>query len=228
MKRKRKKLISLLSVLVFISCLSFFWIDNHVKSEGARYIVSAEDTPRADAILVLGAKVFPDGRVSAILGDRLAVALELHARKKAPKLLVSGDHGQVNYDEVNTMKEYMLRENVKSEDVFMDHAGFSTYESIYRAKEIFGVKKVIIVTQEYHLMRALYLARQMGLDAYGVASDLQPYANMKQFKTREMAARFKDFIFVNILKPKPTYLGEAIPITGDGRLTDDKIQQKKS
>jgi vancomycin permeability regulator SanA len=104
----------------------------------------------------------------------------------------------------------------------MDHAGFSTYERMYRARDIFQVHKVIIVTQRYHLMRAVYEARRMGLDAYGVASDLQRYAGIERFELREVAARNKDFVWVNVWKPKPTYLGAVIPVSGSGALTDDR------
>lgn len=214
--------IKILSIIFVVICLSVFSIDSYVKSQGSKYIVPSKEAPESDAILVLGAYVFPNGRVSDILNDRLKVALEVYDQSKTPKILVSGDHGQVKYDEVNAMKNYMLNHHIKDEDIFMDHAGFSTYESIYRAKEIFKVKKVVIVTQEYHLKRAIYIARQMGLEAYGVASDKHVYTNIEKFKMREIAARCKDFFFVNVFKPDPTYLGEAIPISSDGRLTNDK------
>ncbi|MBF8982286.1 YdcF family protein [Lutibacter sp. B2] len=220
--RKFKKVVIFLSVIGLIVAGTVLLVDYDVKKEGSKYIVSSEDAPNADAILVLGAYVMPSGTVSPILGDRLKVGLELYDKNKSNKVLVSGDHGQVEYDEVNAMKQYLKDNDVKSENVFMDHAGFSTYESIYRAKDIFKVKKVIIVTQKYHLMRAVYIARKMGLDAYGVASDKHMYRNIFQYSVRETAARCKDYLFVNILKPKPTYLGETIPITGDGTVTDDK------
>ena len=103
----------------------------------------------------------------------------------------------------------------------MDHAGFSTYESIYRAKEIFGAKKILIVTQEYHLYRALYIARCFGIDAYGVSSDLDNYYGQFHRDVREILARVKDFGLC-ILKVKPTYLGEPIDLHGNGDLTNDQ------
>ncbi len=189
-------------------------------------MMSPEEVPEADAILVLGAKVYSDGRLSAIVKDRVDVAMELYTKDKADKLLVSGDHGRKEYDEVNAMRSYMEEHGIDGKDIFMDHAGFSTYESMYRAKEIFKVKKVIIVTQEYHLMRSLYVARQLGLEAYGVASDRQLYYGMKRNQLREIAARCKDYLFVHVFKPQPTYLGEAIPISGDGRKTRDDNKEK--
>ena len=118
------------------------------------------------------------------------------------------------------MKAYAVAHGVPSEDVFMDHAGFSTYETVYRAKEIFGAKRVIIVTQEYHLYRALYIAERFGIEAYGVASDYHTYGGQTQRDLREVLARCKDF-FASIFKPEPTYLGEKIPIDGNGDVTND-------
>ena len=145
--------------------------------------------------------------------------MELFELGAAPKLLMSGDHGQQEYDEVNTMKRYAVERGVASSAVFMDHAGFSTYESLYRAKEIFGVEKVIIVTQRYHLYRALYIARQLGLEAYGVASDPRSYAGQVAREVREILARNKDFLNT-IFWPEPAYMGTSIPISGDGDCTN--------
>jgi SanA protein len=211
-----------LVVLAIIGASTILLINLRVKQAGSRYIVSPQDAPKADAILVLGALVKADGLPSDMLHDRLQVALNLYNQQVSDKLLLSGDHGTKQYDEVNAMRAFMEQNQVKTENVFMDHAGFSTYESMYRARDVFKVKKVIIVTQDYHLKRAVYVARKMGLDAYGVASDLNNYRGIERFKAREVAARNKDFLYANILKPKPTYLGDAIPISGDGRLTHDK------
>jgi len=175
----------------------------------------------ADCILILGAGVKADGTPSDMLEDRLLQGIALYELGSAEKLLVSGDHGQVDYDEVNTMKLFAISHGVPSSDIFMDHAGFSTYESSYRAKEIFQAEKIIIVTQRYHLYRALYVARALGLDAYGVASDYRSYAGQSYYSAREMAARVKDFFQV-IFTPQPTILGEAIPLDGDGDCTNDR------
>ena len=158
---------------------------------------------------------------SPMLEDRLLKGIELYNEGIAPKIIMSGDHGQKEYDEVNIMKEYAINAGVPSEDVFMDHAGFSTYESIYRAKEIFGVKNVVIVTQEYHLYRAIYIANKLGIKAYGVNTDPRDYAGQLYREVREILARNKDFV-KSIFKPKSTYLGESIPINGNGNITNDK------
>lgn len=192
-----------------------------IKSTEKRILTPEEaESVGADCILVLGAGVHPDGRPSNMLEDRLLRGIELYEAGASEKLLMSGDHGRKNYDEVNVMKQFAVDRGVPSEDVFMDHAGFSTYESMYRARGIFEADKVIIVTQQYHLYRALYAAKRLGLDAYGVASDQRTYAGQKRRDVRELLARGKDFM-TGIFKPKPTYLGEAVPVNGDGNATND-------
>ena len=172
-----------------------------------------------DCILILGARVWDTGP-GPMLADRLLQGIELYKAGVSDRLLVSGDHGTKEYDEVNAMKNYAIEHGVPSEHIFMDHAGFSTYDSMYRARDVFQVKKVIIVTQEFHLYRSLYIANKLGLDAYGVASDLRPYARQEYVEIREVLARIKDFFKVAI-QPEPTYLGDPIPIDGNGDATND-------
>lgn len=223
MKKRLKQIMVSLVLIMILGCTTVLIINNHVESVGKSYILSANDVPKADAILVLGAYVFPSGTVSTMLNDRLTVGYELYEQGKAPKLLVSGDHGQKDYDEVNSMKNFLKDKGVPSQNVFMDHAGFSTYESMYRARDIFKAQKIIIVTQEYHLKRAVFVARALGLEAYGVASDKRDYGQaMVMYNLREIAARNKDFLWAKILKPEPTFLGDSIPVFGDGQATDDK------
>ena len=187
-------------------------------------IVTAEDAVGwdADCILVLGAGVRPDGTPSDMLQERIDTGVALYEAGVSDRILMSGDHGQEDYDEVNTMKACAMAAGVPSQAIFMDHAGFSTYESMARAVQIFGAKRVVIVTQEYHLYRALYLARAYGLEAVGVACDTQVYSGQAAREVREWAARTKDFALA-VLLPAPTYGGEAIPITGNGDVTNDKI-----
>ena len=222
-KKRLKQAIVLAVLLLILAGTTALMINQKVESVGTKYILNSDEVTNADAILVLGAYVFPNGTVSTMLNDRLTAGYELYEQGKAPKLIVSGDHGRKDYDEVNSMKGFLKDKGVPNEDVFMDHAGFSTYESVYRARDIFKVQKVIIVTQEYHLMRAVYVARALGMEAYGVAADRRDYGQaMKMYKIREIAARNKDFLWTNVIKPKPTFLGDAIPVFGDGKATDDK------
>jgi len=222
LQKHRKHVMSLLLILLACLSMSFFTVNSYVERVGAKYIYPADQVPHADAVLILGAYVLPDGNLSDMLRDRVTVGYELYEQGKVPKILVSGDHGRKYYDEVNSMKSFLKVKGVTGQDIFMDHAGFSTYESMYRARDIFQVKKVIIVTQRYHLLRAIFIARAMGLEAYGVSSDLHDYGQaMDIYAVRETIARNKDF-WMTIFEPQPTFLGEAIPVFGDGRATDDK------
>lgn len=211
-------------VLLLLLIITPFVLNHYVKIVASRYILAPDKIPPADAILVLGAYVQPDGSMSSMLADRITVGYRLYQAGKAQKILVSGDHGRKDYDEVNTMKAYLKQQGIPTQNIFMDHAGFSTYESMYRARDVFKVRKVIIVTQNYHLMRAVFIARELGLEAYGVNADLRTYGNTTHYELREIAARNKDFFLCRVFKPKPTFLGEPIPVFGDGRATDDKTE----
>lgn len=219
-----KRIVCILLVLAVIISAGVFIIDAYVKASADSRILTAEaaaEIPDADCILILGCGVYEGGVPSPMLEDRLLTGIELYNSGVAPKIIMSGDHGQENYDEVNIMKQFAIDRGVPSEDIFMDHAGFSTYESAYRAKEVFEASKPIIVTQKYHLYRAIYDAKALGLEAYGVASDPREYAGQTYRDLREILARNKDF-FTCILKPRPTYLGDAIPVNGNGDATNDK------
>lgn len=228
MKTKTKKLWLWIAVAVIgiglLGAALVFGINLYVTQSAGNYILSAEQAAEledVDCILVLGCGVRDDGSPSAMLNDRLRRSVELYQSGAAPKLLMSGDHGRVGYDEVDAMKTYAVDAEIPAEDVFMDHAGFSTYESMYRARDIFQAKKVIIVTQQYHLYRAVYIARSLGIDAYGVSSDYRSYVGAVAREVREVLARCKDAVTC-IFQPEPTYLGDAIPIWGDGNLTNDE------
>lgn len=196
------------------------WVTGSVQKN----ILTEEDAAslqNVDCIVVFGCQVRGDGTPSHMLEDRLKRAVSLYEGGAAPKLLMSGDHGTPEYDEVDAMKRYAVEAGIPSADVFMDHAGFSTYETIYRAKEIFGAKRIILVTQQYHLYRAMYIAQAMDMEVYGVAADYREYSGQLGRDIREVLARFKDF-GMTIFWPEPTYLGEAIPISGNGELTHDE------
>lgn len=223
---KLKKLLK--SILVFLLCFCIVFgifaisINLHIKSTVKEKIVStelAQTFDLADCIFVLGCGVKTDGTPSDMLKDRLNRAIELYNLGISEKIIMSGDHGQPNYDEVNTMKNYVVNAGVPAESVFLDHAGFSTYESVYRAKEIFGVQRMVIVTQEYHLYRSLYVAEQLSIDAVGVSADYHTYAGQTLRDAREALARVKDW-FNTVFKPKPTYLGDKISLDTNASVTD--------
>lgn len=226
MKRVRlklwKRLLTTALALCIFGSLAILSINFYVKQTVKGHIVTSEEALQlgeVDCILILGCGV-RGNTPSPMLEDRLQKGLSLFELQATDKLLMSGDHGKNNYNEVAVMKQYAIDSGVASQDVFMDHAGFSTYESMYRAKEIFCAKKIIIVTQAYHLSRALYIANALGLDAYGVAAEPHSYSGQAYRDLREYLARSKDF-FTVLFSPKPSLLGETIPVSGNGDSTND-------
>lgn len=215
------KIVLAAAALCLVAGAAVLAVGGYVKAVTKDYILPQEKAADldADCILILGCGVRASGEPSLMLRDRLNTGLALYEAGAAPKLLMSGDHGTKEYDEVNAMKNFAIARDVPSQDVFMDHAGFSTYESMYRARDVFRVEKVIIVSQRYHLYRAVYDARQLGLEAYGVAAENIAYLGQTFRDLREILARNKDVLYC-IAKPEPTFLGDPIPITGDGDLTN--------
>ena len=218
-----KRFIISMFMLGIIGLVSIMAINFYVKKSTNQNIISKEEASNledVDCILILGAMVWDNDRPSYMLEDRLKQGIELYDIGASDRIIMSGDHGQKEYDEVNTMKQYAIDLGVPSEEIFMDHAGFSTYESIYRARDIFQADKIIIVSQEYHLYRALYIAEKLGLEAYGVPSNPREYLGQGRRDMREVLARVKDFFNV-MIEPEPTYLGDIIPVSGNGDLTND-------
>ena len=219
-----KRILLVLVGIVLVVSLCVLGINIFVKSSVSDKIVTVEKAKdlNADCIIVLGAGLRPDGKPTWMLEDRIKVGDELYKNHAAPKIIMSGDHGRESYDEVNAMKKYAKSEGVPSKDIFMDHAGFETYDTMYRARDVFGAKKVIIVTQKYHLYRAMYAAKKLGLDAYGVSATKRKYDNKQWIRDmREWLARVKIFGKC-ITKPKPKYLGKKIDLKGSGDVTNDK------
>ena len=215
-------IIPLIIILTSAICIIFaigsfvVGVNAYVKDKGDDTILTSEESEKlndVDCIIVLGCFVKKDGTPGNILADRLKTAVELYKNGVAPKIIMSGDHSSDEYNEVASMKRYAVEAGVPSEDVFMDHAGFSTYETMYRAKEVLGAKKVVIVTQEYHLYRSVYIAEKLGMEAYGVASEYE------LDETREVLARCKDFM-TTIIKPRPANTGETYSIKANGNMTN--------
>ena len=207
-------------ILLVAGALIILAIDTAVEHIGSRTIIPANQAAGpVDCLIVPGALVFADQTPSVMLQDRLDVALQLYQNGVSDRILVSGDHGRLDYDEVNVMRQYLLDHGVPAERVFMDHAGFDTYDTLYRARDIFGVRRAIVVTQTFHLKRALYIGSLLGLDLQGVASDVRIYPRDSYYRFREYFARSKAFLEGALLHRKPVFLGEPIPITGSGLAT---------
>jgi SanA protein len=172
--------------------------------------------PDAQVALVLGAYVEPDGHMSQMLADRVQRAEQLWRAGKVQRILVSGDHHTWSYDEPDTMRRALQAAGVPGRDIFTDHAGFNTWDSMVRARKVFGVHSAIVVTQGFHMPRALYLAAHAGLQAHGLTSDLHGYGRQGELSgLREVLARVKA-VYQGTTGEK-VLLGPRIAITGDGR-----------
>ncbi|OGL43121.1 MAG: hypothetical protein A2W05_04960 [Candidatus Schekmanbacteria bacterium RBG_16_38_10] len=207
-------------LFLFFSAISLMAINSHISNKYVSKIYSINDVPHRYVALVLGAKVWSQ-ELSDILEDRLLTAISLYRGGKVEKLLLSGDHGKKNYDEVNAMKRFVVERGVDEEDIFMDHAGFRTYDSCYRARDVFGVNSMVVITNKFHLPRALYIANELGIDAIGVSSDLRRYRSENTNNMREFLADGLAYFDITILQTKPEFLGPRIDISGNGLITQD-------
>ncbi|NOQ68375.1 hypothetical protein GQ568_02960 [Patescibacteria group bacterium] len=222
MKFFKKIFLAVVAGLI-IAIFAILAINFYINSQSNPYIFQdINDLPEAEVVLVLGAKVYEQGIMSGMLQDRVETAFDLYEKGRVEKILISGDHGREDYDEVNTVKDHLLEKGVKSGDIFLDHAGFDTYDSLYRAKEIFEVQSVIVTTQNFHLPRAVYIGKSLGIETYGLSADKHLYANIDYNESREIFSKVKAFFDVS-LRAKPKFLGEKIPIFGDSGKSWDKI-----
>lgn len=219
-----KKILLVLVITVFLVIVIVQLLNYHIQSSTKQFTFSlADNVPSCYTALVLGAHVSRTGVPSVFLKDRLDMAFNLYKLGKVKRLLLSGDHGQKDYDEVNNMRIYLINRGINSKDIFLDHAGFDTYNSIIRAKEIFGVDDMIIVSQEFHLPRALFIAIQKGHRAFGIKADKTPYGSIDNLLLREKLADVKAVMEL-IFNKRPKFLGEKIPITGDSQLSYDRYK----
>ena len=234
-KTRKAKFIIGIPISLLVNCLIIIMVFNFLVVDGSRSGLvfaceggdeissAALDEIRAmepECALVLGCSVYSDGTPTPMLRDRLDVGIRLYKEGVVPKLLLSGDHGQVEYNEIGSMYSYCLAAGIPEEDIFLDHAGFSTYDSMYRAQSIFCVQRCVVVTQTYHEFRAIHIGNALGIRCLGVASDQEHYRGAVYRETREVLARFKDYFKV-MLKLPPTYGGEEIPITGPADRSHD-------
>ncbi len=207
-------LVCLISVSVLI--LIDQWI---VFSARGEIISNASNLPIADVILVPGAQVYA-GEVSGILAQRLDAAIDAFNAKKSDKILVSGDYSSRYYDEASAMQKYLLKHGISSGSILLDHAGFSTYDSVLRAKTIFGAHSVIIVSQDFHLPRALFIARSLGLQAVGFSASKVPLSAKQSLRSewREPLARLKA-VYDVLRKAQPAFTGSGLPIDKLGNVS---------
>ncbi len=176
------------------------------------HIYSPSEAPTAETVLIPGAAVTEDGELSPIFIDRIDTAIALYQANLVSKVLVSGDNSTIEYNEVSPVRRYLISKGIPDEDIFLDHAGFDTYSSMYRARDVFAVTSVLIVSQSFHLPRAVFLARMLGLEGEGVNADIGNI--LRRNYVREIFAKEKAMLDLFIQR-KPKYLGDPIPITGD-------------
>lgn len=206
--KKIKKLFIVIISLILLGILSSFIVNLYVKNSTKKQIETIDSLDQVDAIIVLGASV-RNGSLSPMLRERLITGIELYQNDMSDKIIMSGDHSGEDYDEVTAMQKYAIENGVEEQNIILDHFGISTYDSIYRAKYVFNLKKVVIVTQKYHLYRALYIANNLGLDAVGIDATKKVYIGQDYRDLREYLARSKDFV-KSVFKPKSVYLDKNV------------------
>jgi SanA protein len=207
---------------LFLFGLWCVWFINLIVLDGAVLIAPDCDknVNKYPIAIVLGARVIGEKQVSDIYADRLQEAVNIYKNNKVSKILVSGDHEQVSYDEVNAGKDYLLNAGVASSDIYLDHSGLDTFRTMYRAKYLFGIKRALIITQNFHLPRALYLANELDLEVLGCSADLRTYQDIKKLEKREIFARIKAWINITFLAT-PKYMGSTYNINDRGEETWD-------
>lgn len=223
-RSKRRHILRLwliLAAILLLSCgtalLAILFIDRHIgRWARPRIYRNIGDVPQCEAALVLGARVYSSGRLSAMLEDRVFSAVQLYKAGKVKKLLLSGDNSTRNCDEVTAMRRRAIELGAKSDDVVRDFAGFRTYDSIYRARELWDLRSMVIVTQQFHLPRALYIADALGIDATGYVADRRAYgASHTRSRVREIFSRAFAWLDVHVLDTKPHFLGPKESLSGN-------------
>lgn len=205
---KRRHFLWLFLVVSILIIVIFVPIGIVKYSYKSKAFSDIKKLPERKVALVLGAAIWGKNTPSHVLEDRLLSAVELYRAGKAEKLIMSGDNGHEGYSEPQTMKNYAEKEYVLPEDIVLDYAGFRTYDSCYRARDVFGQREVVIVTQDFHLARALYICNELGLDAVGYRADIRELNDSTLNSAREFFASWLAWWQINITKPKPKFLGD--------------------
>lgn len=213
-KKTLKKIIkaSILAILILLGSIYALHLHIILSTEASIHKNTATLNPAFTAI-VLGASVRSNGTLSTVLKDRVNSAIELYQSGIVKRILVSGDNSTKHYNEPIAMKDYLIAKGIPAEHIFMDFAGFDTFDTMYRAKAIFEIENAIIVTQEFHLPRALFIAKKLNLNCAGYIADQHQYPTIMYNKAREALANVKAYLNIHF-SAKPKFLGEKIPITG--------------
>lgn len=217
-----RKLLRICTAMLLAGLLYGIGANGYIWAKTRRVIfVNINAAPKKQTAIVLGARVYRSGTPSAVLRDRLMTAEMLYNANKVSKIIVSGDHRAHEYDEPNAMYRFLAARGIPKSDIFLDHAGLRTYDTMARAKQVFGVQSAIVCTQRFHLARSVYLARHHGIDAVGMVSDLRKYRRHYVNWAREFIARSAALVDAHLFAVRPRHLGAPIDIRGDGRVTHD-------
>jgi SanA protein len=210
MSRKRKGCLGFFLILIAVAVFPFAW-RTAVSVYYGRHIFTRAEAPTEQVAIVYGAAIYGNSRLSTVLRDRMATAIELYQNGQVQKILVSGDNREVSYNEPGAMMAYAVERGIPPEDIQPDYAGLRTYDTCYRAKHIFQVESAVLITQDFHLPRALFTCNALGIEVIGVAADRHTYRAARWFETRETAATLVALWDV-IRRDTPAYLGDPIPI----------------
>lgn len=198
-----------LGMLILLAPLALrAWVGKQVDDQ---IHTGVDGVPSEPAAIVFGAGYWPSGRLSDALADRMETAIALYQAGKVNKLLLSGDNRFADYNEPAVMARYAEERGVPREDLVLDYAGRRTYDSCYRARDIFGVQQAVLITQAFHLPRALYTCQHLGLDVVGVVADRHQYIRAPWYQLRELFALTRAWLDLKLFKPLPV-LGEPIPV----------------
>ena len=222
MRFLKKIFVGSYKLFLFILIILTIWNFSLDLRYSKKIYENISDVPVMQTAVVLGTSVRPGGKPSTFLLERLDKAVELYRNNRVQKLLLTGDNSGKYYDEVNAMRKYVLKYNIDSKDIFLDHNGLRTLDSIYRGKHKFQIKSAVLVTQKFHQPRALFLAERFNLKAVGYAADSGRSKLSFYNMTREFLARYLAIFDIYILKRKSKYMGKQIAITGNGEKTWDK------
>jgi len=212
---KRKYKISFfISLVLMIFITSFWYVQMTVNKFEEDIIYKIENTPTSSVALVFGASVFSDGTLSGVLADRVDTAIELYKADKVKKIVMTGDNGSNRYNEVVPMRDYAIEKGVNEDDIILDYAGFDTYDSCYRARDIFDLDKykVVAISQEFHLNRISYICNNLGVKVVPLSADKHTYIGIDKMVFREILAKVKAFLEVEFLHLKPKYLGDKVEV----------------
>ena len=212
--KKLKKLVFYF-LLISASVLFVIWgLHAYIlNTSSSRIFHTMETLPPSHTVIILGASVHSDGKLSPILQDRVDTGLKLYNNGKVKRFLLTGDNRHSNYDEVNSMKNYLLDKNVPESHIFTDPAGIDTYDSMYRSRAIYEVPSAIVVTQQFHLPRTIFIAQYLGLNYSGFPADSRQYKTEAGLKRREKLANFKA-IYELLIHQKPANMGKKTPVLG--------------